>query len=67
MEAVRPFQPPPIFEEGAIVGYLTEWDAAYRRNIIVHVVQRRAFSGPPSHRARRFEPHVSRFRVATVI
>ena len=41
--------PPP---EGAIVGYVTEWDVAYRRNIIVRVVQRRAFSEPPSHRAR---------------
>ena len=38
---------------GAIVGYLTEWDAAYRRDLIVQVVHRRAFSEPPLHRARR--------------
>ena len=44
----EPFQPSPFFEEGAIVGYVTEWDVAYRRDIIVRVVQRRAFSEPPS-------------------
>ena len=54
----QPWQPPPVFEEGPIVGYVTEWDVAYRRNIIVRVVQRRAFSEPPCHLPRILESPV---------
>jgi len=54
----QPWQPPPAFEAGPIVGYVTECDVAYRRNIIVRVVQRRAFSEPPCHLPRILESPV---------